>query len=111
MNDKKNRTTSTIAVNKRARFDFELSEKFEAGLVLEGWEVKAIRSGNVQLTDSYVLLRDGEAWLLGANIMPLTSASTAPLVAGSRSSALTPPSPDSLTATARSSSPVYCWPV
>jgi SsrA-binding protein len=67
---------NTIALNRRARYDFELSEKFEAGLVLEGWEVKAIRSGNVQLTDSYVLVRDGEAWLLGANIMPLLSAST-----------------------------------
>jgi SsrA-binding protein len=66
----------TIAVNKRARFDYELAEKFEAGLVLEGWEVKAIRESNVQLTDSYVLLRDGEAWLLGANIIPLSSAST-----------------------------------
>lgn len=70
------RGTGTIAVNKRARFDYEFDEKFEAGLVLEGWEVKAIRDGNVQLTDSYVLLRDGEAWLLGANILPLTSAST-----------------------------------
>lgn len=68
--------SGTIAVNKRARFDYELEEKFEAGVVLEGWEVKAIREGNVQLTDSYVLLRDGEAWLLGANIVPLTSAST-----------------------------------
>jgi SsrA-binding protein len=68
--------SSTIALNRRARHDFELTERFEAGLVLEGWEVKAIREGNVQLTDSYVLLRDGEAWLLGANIMPLTSAST-----------------------------------
>lgn len=68
--------TGTIALNKRARFDYELTEKFEAGLVLEGWEVKAIREGNVQLTDSYVLLRDGEAWLLGANIVPLISAST-----------------------------------
>ncbi len=73
---KKKAGSTTIAQNKRARFDFELSEKFEAGMVLEGWEVKAIRAGNVQLTDSYVLLRDGEAWLLGANIVPLTSAST-----------------------------------
>ena len=73
---KKKPDSNTIALNKRAKFDYELSETFEAGLVLEGWEVKAIRSGNVQLTDSYVLLRDGEAWLLGANIMPLTSAST-----------------------------------
>jgi SsrA-binding protein len=67
---------NTIAQNRRARHDFELTEKFEAGLVLEGWEVKAIRAGNVQLTDSYVLLRDGEAWLLGATIVPLPSAST-----------------------------------
>jgi len=73
---KKKDTSGTIALNKRSRYDFELSEKFEAGLVLEGWEVKAIRDGNAQLIDSYVLLRDGEAWLLGANIMPLTSAST-----------------------------------
>jgi len=73
---KKPPSSNTIALNKRARYDFELEEKFEAGLVLEGWEVKAIRSGNVQLTDSYVLLRDGEAWLLGANIMPLISASS-----------------------------------
>ena len=73
---KKHSGSSTIALNKRSRYDFELTDKFEAGLVLEGWEVKAIRGGNVQLTDSYVLLRNGEAWLLGANIMPLTSAST-----------------------------------
>ncbi len=68
--------SSTIALNKRARHDYVFEEKFEAGVVLEGWEVKAIRSGKAQLTDSYVLLRDGEAWLLGANIAPLNSAST-----------------------------------
>lgn len=73
---KKKQNSNTIALNKRAKFDFELSEKFEAGMVLEGWEVKAIRAGSVQLTDSYVLLRDGEAWLLGSTIMPLSSAST-----------------------------------
>ncbi|MGD8416091.1 MAG: SsrA-binding protein, partial [Pseudomonadales bacterium] len=73
---RKSSNAGTIAVNRRARFDYELTEKFEAGLVLEGWEVKAIREGNAQLTDSYVLLRDGEAWLLGANIIPLASAST-----------------------------------
>jgi len=73
---KKKPSSSTIAQNRRARHDFELTEQFEAGLVLEGWEVKAIRNGNAQLTDSYVHLRDGEAWLLGANIMPLASAST-----------------------------------
>ena len=66
----------TIALNKRARHEYALDERFEAGMVLEGWEVKAIRAGNAQLTDSYVLLRDGEAWLLGANVTPLASAST-----------------------------------
>ena len=66
----------TIAQNKRARFDFALEERFEAGLALEGWEVKSIRAGKAQLTDSYVLIKDGEAWLLGAHITPLPSAST-----------------------------------
>ncbi|MEZ5552236.1 MAG: SsrA-binding protein SmpB [Pseudomonadales bacterium] len=68
--------STTIALNKRARHDYALEERFEAGLVLQGWEVKAIRAGKVQLTDSYVLLRNGEAWLIGANISPLVSAST-----------------------------------
>lgn len=69
-------TSSTIALNKRATHDYLLEDRFEAGLVLEGWEVKAIRGGKAQLVDSYVLLRDGEAWLLGAHITPLSSAST-----------------------------------
>lgn len=68
--------SGTIALNKRATHDYLLEERFEAGLVLEGWEVKSIRGGKAQLVDSYVLLRDGEAWLLGANITPLASAST-----------------------------------
>lgn len=68
--------STTIALNKRASHDYALEERVEAGLVLEGWEVKAIRAGKVQLTDSYVLLRNGEAWLIGANISPLVSAST-----------------------------------
>jgi SsrA-binding protein len=75
-NPQKKTQAKTIALNKRASHDYMLEERFEAGLVLEGWEVKAIRSGKAQLVDSYVLLRDGEAWLLGANITPLTSAST-----------------------------------
>ena len=73
---KKKDNSNTIALNKRARHDYELEDRFEAGLVLEGWEVKAIRDGKAQLVDSYVLLRNGEAWLLGANITPLLSAST-----------------------------------
>ncbi|HEX7037823.1 MAG TPA: SsrA-binding protein SmpB [Pseudomonadales bacterium] len=66
----------TIAVNRRARHDYHLEERFEAGIALEGWEVKSLREGKVQLVDSYVLIKDGEAWLLGANITPLPSAST-----------------------------------
>lgn len=66
----------SIARNKKARFDYHLGEKFEAGLVLTGWEVKALRQGKVHLTDTYVLLKDGEAFLLGAHITPLDSAST-----------------------------------
>ena len=73
---KKKPTSNTIALNKRARHDYELSEKFEAGLVLEGWEVKSLREGKVQLVDSYVLIKNGEAFLLGAHITPLQSAST-----------------------------------
>ena len=66
----------TIARNKRASHDYHLEQKFEAGLALMGWEMKSIRAGKAQLVDSYVLVRDGEAWLLGATIMPLESAST-----------------------------------
>ena len=68
--------TGTIALNKRARHDYLLEDRFEAGIALEGWEVKSLRAGKGQLVDSYVLVRNGEAWLLGANITPLASAST-----------------------------------
>lgn len=67
---------NTIAQNKRAKFDYELTDWVEAGLVLLGWEVKSLREGKVQLVDSYVIFKDGEAWLFGAQIMPLLSAST-----------------------------------
>lgn len=67
---------NTIARNKRARFDYDLSEGFEAGVALQGWEVKALRAGKAQLTESYVLFKDGEAWLLGSQITPLQTAST-----------------------------------
>lgn len=69
-------SSSTIALNKKARHDYFIEEKFEAGLALQGWEVKSLREGRVQLTESYVLVRDGEAWLFGAHITPLTTAST-----------------------------------
>ena len=65
-----------IARNKRATFDYKVDEKFEAGLVLQGWEVKSLREGRVQLVDGYVQLVRGEAWLYGANINPLNSTSS-----------------------------------
>ncbi len=76
MAKKKKLSPGTIAQNKKARHDYHIEEKFEAGLVLAGWEVKSLRAGKAQLTESYVLLKDGEAWLLGAHITPLNTAST-----------------------------------
>jgi len=73
---KPKKSDNTIARNKRASFDYQLEESFEAGVALSGWEVKSLRMGKVQLTDSYVLLKDGEAFLLGVNITPLDTAST-----------------------------------
>ena len=67
---------SPIAENRRARFDYHIEERFEAGIVLEGWEVKAIRAGQVQLTDGYVVIRDGELSLIGCRINALRTAST-----------------------------------
>lgn len=66
----------SIAENRRARFDYHIEERFEAGLVLQGWEVKAIRAGQVQLTDGYVVIRDGELFLIGLRINALRTAST-----------------------------------
>ncbi len=73
---KKPQSDNTIAQNKKARFEFFVEETFEAGLVLQGWEVKSLRDGKAQLSDSYVLIRDGEAWLANALITPLKTAST-----------------------------------
>jgi SsrA-binding protein len=67
---------NTIAVNRRARHDYFIEDRFEAGLSLEGWEVKSLREGNAQLTEAYVNLRQGEAWLVGAHFSPLRSTST-----------------------------------
>ncbi len=67
---------STIALNKKAKFDFFLGDRIEAGLVLEGWEVKALRAGKAQIADAHVIIKDGEAWLLGAVITPLIQASS-----------------------------------
>lgn len=76
--DKKKPSTgdSTIALNKKARYDFAIEDKFEAGIALEGWEVKSLRGGRIQLSDSYVIIKDSQAWLLGTLISPLLSAST-----------------------------------
>ena len=68
--------SSTLALNKRARFEYHLDERLEAGIALEGWEVKALRAGNIQFGESYVLLRNNQAWLFGCLITPLSSAST-----------------------------------
>jgi len=73
---KKPSESNTIALNKKSRHDFILGERYEAGLVLEGWEVKSLRAGRIQLRDSYVIVKDNEAWLLGALITPLPTAST-----------------------------------
>ncbi len=77
MNTKK--TTSgqkTIALNKKATHDYFVEQRFEAGLVLQGWEVKSLRAGKVQLKDSYVIMRHGDAYLLNSHISPLLTAST-----------------------------------
>ena len=74
--DDKKQGQSTIALNKRARFDYFIEERFEAGIALEGWEVKSLRAGKVQIAESYVIIKDREAYLLGALITPLMTAST-----------------------------------
>ncbi|HET6725165.1 MAG TPA: SsrA-binding protein SmpB [Gammaproteobacteria bacterium] len=67
---------STIALNKKARHEYFIEERTEAGLALEGWEVKSLRAAKAQLTEAYVLVKEGEAWLFGAHITPLPTAST-----------------------------------
>ena len=73
---KKQANANTIADNRKARFDYFIEETLEAGLALQGWEVKSLRQGRANLTESYAVLRNGEAWLIGAHIAPLPSAST-----------------------------------
>ena len=73
---KKPETSARIADNKKAVFNYFIEERFEAGMVLEGWEVKAVREGKVQLTDGYVVIRDGELFIIGCQINPLKTAST-----------------------------------
>jgi len=79
MSTKKNRKQQnerTIAVNRKARHDYFIEDNFEAGLALEGWEVKSLRAGRGNLTESYAIVRNGEIFLFGAHISPLPSAST-----------------------------------
>jgi SsrA-binding protein len=66
----------SIVENRKASHDYFIEERYEAGLVLEGWEVKAIRAGRAQIGDGYVIVKDGALWLIGAHISPLLSAST-----------------------------------
>jgi SsrA-binding protein len=73
---KKPAGSGAIVVNRKAGFDYFIEERFEAGIALEGWEVKSLRAGRVNLIDSYVLLKDSEAYLLGSRLEPLPSAST-----------------------------------
>ena len=78
--NRKKATTSSgdsrLADNKKAQFNYAIEERFEAGMVLQGWEVKALREGKVQLTDGYVVVREGELFLIGCQINPLRTAST-----------------------------------
>ncbi|OGT47182.1 MAG: SsrA-binding protein [Gammaproteobacteria bacterium RIFCSPHIGHO2_12_FULL_41_20] len=69
-------TNTTIAVNRKASHDYFIEDRFEAGLALEGWEVKSLRAGRVQLDQGYIILKNGEAWLIGALITPLSTVST-----------------------------------
>ena len=76
MNKSTTNGTKTIALNKRARFEYHIDERIEAGLCLEGWEVKSLRDSRIQFTDSYILLKDNEAFLFGCRIDPLPTVST-----------------------------------
>ncbi|MBT3027069.1 MAG: SsrA-binding protein SmpB [Candidatus Thiodiazotropha sp. (ex Ctena orbiculata)] len=73
---KKNTGGATIALNKKAGHDFFIEERYEAGIALQGWEVKSLREGRVQIKESYITLKEGEAFLFGAHIVPLSTAST-----------------------------------
>ncbi|MBA2710709.1 MAG: SsrA-binding protein SmpB [Tatlockia sp.] len=68
------KNSATIALNKKARFEYFIEDEYEAGLVLEGWEVKSLRAGKINLSDSHVIVKYGEAFLLGAQIQPLSTA-------------------------------------
>lgn len=68
--------SSAIADNRKARHDYNIEQVFEAGIALTGWEIKSLRAGKAQITDGHIILKNGEAFLLNANFMPLLTAST-----------------------------------
>ena len=72
----KEKTEKTIALNRKAKHEYSIEARYEAGMVLEGWEVKSIRAGRIQLDQGYVILKNNEAWLIGAQVTPLQTAST-----------------------------------
>ncbi|HKE43077.1 MAG TPA: SsrA-binding protein SmpB [Steroidobacteraceae bacterium] len=76
MSEPSDKPNPTIAENRKARHDYFIEDRYEAGLALEGWEVKSLRAGRAQLKESYVYVKNGEAFLFGAHFSPLTSAST-----------------------------------
>lgn len=76
MSKKAKQADNSIALNRKALHDYFIEEQYEAGIVLEGWEVKSLRAGRAQLKESYVLLKNGEAFIVGMHISPLLSAST-----------------------------------
>ncbi|MCH7695236.1 MAG: SsrA-binding protein SmpB [Proteobacteria bacterium] len=73
---KQKKSSNTIAINKKARHDYFIEQRYEAGIALQGWEVKSLRAGRIQIQESYVILKDREAFLFGSLITPLPSAST-----------------------------------
>jgi len=76
MTKKAETAPTSIAQNRKARFDYFIEDRLEAGIALHGWEVKSMRAGKAQITDAFVILRAGEAWLLGSHVTPLTTVST-----------------------------------
>ena len=76
MSKKKPDNSNVIAANRRARHDYFIEDRLEAGVMLKGWEVKSLRAGRLQITEAYVTLKDDEAWLIGAHVSPLPTAST-----------------------------------
>ncbi len=74
--DKDKKGSGTIALNKRARHEYHIDQRYEAGIALQGWELKSLRAGRINFGDSYAILKNGEVFLVGTSIPPLISAST-----------------------------------